>query len=207
MEMDGDADLLFQGVDEVVGGLRFAEAGHVLDAEDVRAHFLKLLRLRDVVVEVVFRAGGIEDVAGVADGGLADGFPVLADGLHGDLHVRQVVQRVEDAENVHPAVGGVLDETGDDVVGIVRVTDGVGAAEEHLEKDVRHLRAELAEAFPRALVEESHRGVEGRAAPHFQGEHLRRAVRVGVGHGEHVVGAHPGGDERLVGVAHGGVGD
>ncbi len=132
---------------------------------------------------------------------------MLPDSLHRDLHVRQVVQRVEDAEDVHPAVGGVLDETGDDVVGIIRVTDGVGTAEEHLEKDVRHLFAELAEAFPRALVEETHRGVEGRAAPHFQGEHLRRSRGVGVGHGEHVVGAHPGGDERLVGVAHRSVGD
>ena len=173
----------------------------------MRAHFLHLLRLRDVVVEVVLRAGGIEDIAGVADGGLADGFAVLADGLHGDLHVREVVERIEDAEDVHPAIGGVFDETGDDVVRVVRVADGVRAAEEHLEKNVRDFLPELAEALPRILVEEAHGGIEGGSAPHFQGEHLRGAGGVRACDFQHVVRAHAGGDEGLVGIAEGGVGD
>ena len=67
-----------------------------------------------------------------------------------------------------PAGGGVLHETGDDVVGIIGITDGIRAAEEHLETDVRNARAQLAQALPRIFVQETHRGVEGRAAPHFQ---------------------------------------
>jgi serine/threonine protein phosphatase PrpC len=101
----------------------------------------------------------------------------LLHGLHRDAEVGQVVERVEDAEDVHAVGGGVFDEAGDDVVGVVGVADGVGAAEEHLEADVGHAGAELAQAFPRVLVEEAHRGVEGGAAPHFEGEEggVRRA--------------------------------
>jgi hypothetical protein len=106
-----------------------------------------------------------------------------------------------------PESRGVFDESGDDVVGIVRVTDRIRAAEQHLEAEIRNLLAQAAQAFPRALAEESHRGVEGGAAPHFQREKLRHAVGHGFGDAQHVVGAHAGGDERLVGVAQGGVGD
>ncbi len=116
-------------MNEVVGGLRFAEAGHVLDAEDVGTHFFELFGLFDIVVEVVFGAGGVEDIAGVADGGFADGFAVFADGFHGDLHVGEVVEGVEDAEDVHAGVGGVVDESGDDVVGIIGVSDGIRSTE------------------------------------------------------------------------------
>ena len=41
------------------------------------------------------------------------------------------------------------------------------------------LLAELAQAFPRVFVQEAHRGVEGRAAPHFEarrGSGVRRAT-------------------------------
>jgi hypothetical protein len=149
----------------------------------------------------------VGDVAGVADGRLANRLAVVADGFHRHLHVRQVVERVEDPEDVHAGVRRVLDEAGDDVVRIVRIADGVRAAEEHLETDVRDLFAQAAEAVPRAFAEEAHRGVEGRSAPHFQREKLGRAVGDRLGHAQHVEAAHAGGDERLVGVAQGGVGD
>ena len=64
-----------------------------------------------------------------------------------------------------------------------------------------------AQPQPRVFVQEAHRGVEGRAAPHFQAEQFRRAPRHRVGHGQHVIGAHARGEQRLMRVAEGGVGD
>ncbi len=210
VEVDRNADLVLERLDQFLRGERAADAGHVFDREEVRAHLLQLLRELHVVLEGEFVPSGIEDVAGVADGGLANRMG-LVHRFHRDLEVRQVVERIEDAENVHARRGGVLDETGDDVVRVVRVADGVGAAEKHLETDVRNLGAQLAEAFPRVFVEETHRRVERRAAPHLQRKEpvLRVAepMREGVGAGEHVGRAHARGHERLVRVAEGGVGD
>ena len=195
VEVDRDADFLLEGLHQVVGGLRFAEAGHVLDGKDVRAHRFDFLGLGDVVFQRILVALRVEDVAGVADRGLAERLAVLADGLHRDPHVGQVVEGIEDAEDVHAGVGRMLDEAGDDVVRVVRVTHRVGAAEQHLEQDAGDLFTEPAEALPRALLEEAHRGVEGRAAPHFEREELRQAGRVVVGDAQHVEAAHAGGDE------------
>ena len=136
VEVDGDADLLLESGNELADGGGVAEAGHVLDAKDVSSHFLQLLGLIEVILEGVFCAVGVGDVAGIADGGFTDGLAMFAGCFHGDLHVGKVIERVEDAKDVHPGVGGVLHETGDDVVGVVRVADGIRAAEEHLEADV-----------------------------------------------------------------------
>ena len=101
----------------------------------------------------------------------------------------------------------MADEAGDDVGRVVRVTDGIRAAEEHLETNVGHFLAQGAEAFPGILAQKAHGRVESGAAPHFETEELRGAARHGVGDEEHVVGAHARGEERLVRVAEGGVGE
>jgi hypothetical protein len=43
--------------------------------------------------------------------------------------------------------------------------------------------------------------------PHLGGEDLREHPGQVRGDGEHIEGAHPGREEGLVGVAHGGIGD
>ena len=69
-----------------------------------------------------------------------------------------------------PACGRLLDERVDDVVGVVRVADGVGGPQQHLEQDVRNLLAQLGQPVPRRLLEEPHGRVERRPAPHLQRE-------------------------------------
>ena len=82
-----------------------------------------------------------------------------------------------------------------------------GAAREDRQRLVEAVEgADRGEPLPRILVEETHRGVEGGAAPHFQREKLRCAVREGVGRGEHVVAAHARGHEGLMRVTERGVG-
>ena len=105
-----------------------------------------------------------------------------------------------------PGRGRLLDEGPDDVVGVARVADGVRAPQEHLEQDVGDLLAELGQAVPGVFLEEPHGGVEGGPAPHLDREQLRAESGIGLGHAEHVAGPQAGGQQRLVGVAEGGVG-
>ena len=60
----------------------------------------------DVVSEGVFVLLGVEDAAGIAECGLANGVTPCADGIHRYFEVRQVVEGVEDAEDIHAALGG-----------------------------------------------------------------------------------------------------
>ena len=206
VEMDRDADFFLQGLDQLIRRIGPAQSRHVLDRENVRAHLFQFLRELDVILQRVLRASRIEDVAGVADRRFANRVRLLHR-LHRDREIRRVVERVEHAEDVHALRGGVPDEAGHDVVGVIRVAHGVRAAKEHLETDVRNFRAQLAQTFPRVFVQEAHRRVEGRAAPHLQAEQLRRALRHGVRHGQHVVAADARGHQGLMRVAEGRVGD
>ena len=106
VEVDRDADLLLQRADQLFGRVRLAQAGHVLDGQDVRAHLLQFLGQLDVILQVVLAAARVEDVAGVADGRLADRAG-LEHGVHGHLHVRHPVERVEDAEQVDARPGPI----------------------------------------------------------------------------------------------------
>ncbi len=71
VEVHRQADLVLERLDQRVRRARLAQARHVLDAEDVRAGLLELLRHRDVVLEVVLGLARIAQVARVADGGFA----------------------------------------------------------------------------------------------------------------------------------------
>ena len=131
----------------------------------------------------------------------------LAHGLHGRLHVGQPVERIEDAEDVDALGGGLVDELRHHVVGISGVAHGVRSAQQHLEADIGDGFAQAAQAREGIFVQEAHGDVEGGAAPHFQAEQIVQPVRHEVGDGQHVVGAHARGQQRLVGVAEGGVGE
>ena len=159
------------------------------------------LRELHVVLEVVLRPLRVEDVARVADGRFADRAG-LDHGFHRHAHVGSPVERVEDAEDVDPRGGRLANALADDVVGIVRVAHRARRPQQHLEQDVRNPLAKLLEPLPGRLLEEPHRGVERRAAPHFEREQPGAVARVGVGDRQQVVGAHPRGQQRLMGVAH-----
>ena len=164
------------------------------------AHFFQLAREFHVVFQRILVAFRIEDVARVTHGRLAHRVRPM-DGFHGHAQVGQIIERVEDSENIHAAGGGVFDEAGDDVVGIIGITDGVAAAKEHLETDVGNFGAQLAQAFPRILVEKTHRGVEGGPAPHLDREQAGGAARDRRRDRQHVIGADARGHQRLVGIA------
>ena len=105
-----------------------------------------------------------------------------------------------------PARGRLLDERADDVVRVVGVADGVGAAHQHLEHDVGDLAAQLVEPHPRILRQESVGDVERGAAPVLDREQLGADVGGRRRDARQVVAAQPRRQQRLVRVAPGGVG-
>ena len=91
--------------------------------------------------------------------------------------------------------------------GYGRVADGVPAAQQHLQRDVRDRLAQRGQPLPGVLGQEPQRDVVGRAAPGLDGQQLRGQPRDGRPDQRQVPGPHPGGQQRLVGVPEGGVGD
>ena len=89
--MDGDTHFTLQRLDQFLGGVRAAKTGHVLDGQDVCAHALQFFGQLDVVLEGEGVAPAVKDVAGVAQGSLAQGVSVLHS-VHGHAQVGQVVE-------------------------------------------------------------------------------------------------------------------
>ena len=173
--MDRQAGFLAKRFDKLGRRVRLAQSGHVLNGEDVGAHRLELPRELHVVVQVILRPARIEDVARVADRRFANRAG-LDRGFHCHAHVGRPVERVEDAEDVHPRGGRLANALADDVVGIIRISHRARRSQQHLEQDVRNPLAKLLEPLPGRLFEKPHRGVECRAAPHFEREQPRAVV-------------------------------
>ncbi len=148
VEVDGQLYRLAQPIEQHPRGAWPEQAGHVLDAEEVRAHVLDAARQVGVVVEVVLGALLVRDVARVAHGHLGDlsGLPDAADA---DLHRLEVVERVEDPEDVEACLRRLVDEGLDQVVRVAGVADRVGAPDQHLEQEVGHRGAQRPQPLPR----------------------------------------------------------
>ena len=207
VQVHGQVEVLAQRGDELGRSRRPQQAGHVLDGEHVRAGVDDLLGQAQVVVERVELLARVEQVAGVAQRHLGDGGAGVEHGLDGRAHLRDVVEGVEDAEDVEPGAGGLVHERVGDLGGVRGVADGVAATQQHLQRDVGHRLAQQGQALPRVLGQEAQRDVVGGATPRLHREQLGREPRDVPGDVQQVAGAHPGGQQALVGVAEGRVGD
>ncbi len=206
VKMNWQPHFAAQSFHQFVRSIRTTQPRHVFNAKRVGTHLLQLLRKFHVVVERIFIALRIEKIAGVTNGALAHRVRV-AHRLHRGLEVGQIIERIENAKNIHAAFRRVFHKRLHHVVRIIRIANRIGATKEHLETDVRNHRAQLAQSVPRVFAQETHRGVKGRTAPHLKAEELRRAMRNGVGDVQHIRRTHSGGEEALVRIAQGGIGD
>ena len=166
----------------------------------------QLFREAEVViqgVEILFR---VAEVAGVAEHALGQGSRPQGR-LNGGAHPTHVVVGVEDAEDVEARRVRFVHEGGHHLWRVRAVADHVLTAQEHLQADVGQGLPEPGEPLPRVLVQEAQGHVEGSPAPHLCREQLGQRARDVWGYRQHVEGAHPGGEGRLVGVAHRRVGD
>ena len=133
----GQVEALAQRGDELLGRSGAQQPGHVLDRQDVRAGGDHLLGKPQVVVERVERLVRVEQVAGVAHGHLGDRGAGREHGVDRRLHLVDVVERVEDAEDVDAGGRRFAHERVGDLGRIRRVADRVAAAQQHLDRDVR----------------------------------------------------------------------
>ena len=207
VQVHRQVEALAQRGDEGVRGRHPQQARHVLDRQHVRAGLDDLVGQAQVVVERVEVLVGVGQVAGVAERHLGHGRPGRPDRLDRRPHLLDVVEGVEDPEDVDAGGRGLLDEGVGHVGRVRRVADRVAAAEQHLQADVGHRLAQRRQPLPRVLGQEAQRDVVRRAAPGLQRPQLRRRTSDVAGDREQVAGADPGREQRLVGVAEGGVGD
>ena len=116
VEVNGQAGLLAERRHQLPCGGGLEQPGHVLDADDMGAGRFEFPGQPDVVFEAVLRPVGIEDVAGVAEGALAE-LAGLAHRVHRNAHVLDPVEAVEHPEQIDAAFGRLLYEVADCVVG------------------------------------------------------------------------------------------
>ena len=91
MEMDGQACFLTQGLDQRIDRRWAAQAGHVLDANNVGASALQFACLVHVILELVLGTAGIKQITGVAHGAFAQA-ATFDYRIHGGTHIVDPVQ-------------------------------------------------------------------------------------------------------------------
>ncbi len=185
---------------------RSQEPRHVLDREYVGAGGDESFGQAEIVVEGIDRFCRIRQVTGVTQRALGDRAS-LDDRVDRRPHLLDVVQRVEHAEDVDTGCGRLGDERPDHVIGVRGVTDRVASAQQHLQADVRYPLADGGETFPRVLRQEPQRHIVGRPAPALQAQQLGGEPGVRGRRRENLSGPQAGGQQRLMGVTQGGVGD
>ena len=92
MKVDWGGDLLTKSFDQLICGVRVAESRHVLQRKNVCSHYFQLLSHLDVILERIFITIGAKDIARVTNSGFADRVRMLANRIHGDLEIRQIVK-------------------------------------------------------------------------------------------------------------------
>ena len=200
VQVNRQVDSILEGRDQGVGRFWLQEAGHILDGDDVGTGLFHLLGEIRVVLQRVLLAAIVKDIARVAEGRLRE-LALLTDFVNRQRHVVELVQAVEDAEDIDAVLGREGEELAHDFRRIVRVADGVGAARQHLEQDVRRSLAHLAQALPRVLVEETVGDIERRAAPVLKGVDLRDLAGRVVDGLHDVARADARGEQGLMGIA------
>jgi len=198
VEADGETGGVLDPGDQLARRLRHDQPGHVLDTYGIG---LQGRELAGHPHEPLDRVGGGD---GVRDRTLEVPADVF-DGRHRPLHVPDIVERVEDPEDLDSVLDGGRDKPVDNVVGIVAVSDQVLATEEHLDAGVRKALLQAAEALPGVLGDIPDAGVEGRAPPRL--DRPEACLVEQAGKGEHVLSPESSGNERLMGVPQGSIGD
>ena len=170
VKMNGNAHLVSQSLYQLVCSHRVAKTGHILDREQMGSHLLELLGHIDVVGEQILLFRFVRKIARKTDGRLAKGLCLFVDGFHSHLQVRKIVQGIKYAKHVHAGLRGMNHELLYKVVGIIRVTHGIGTAKKHLKKNVGNFFTKSSQPLVGTLPEKTHAGVESGSAPHFQTE-------------------------------------
>ena len=194
VEMDWQADLLLQGLDQNLGRRRFHQARHVLQAQHMGPCRLQLLAAGDVVFQVILGAVRVQNIASIADRAFQN-LVGLQHRIHRDAHVFHPVQAVKHPEYIDAGDRGLFDKALHHIVRVGGVAHAIGTAQKHLGHQVRHLGAQIAQALPGTFLQEAVGHIKGRAPPAFDREQLGQMGGIGGGGLDHVDRPHAGGQE------------
>ncbi len=185
-----------QARDDLVRDVRRNQTGHVLYADRIAAHRLDRHAVGDEFLDRVHRTGRVANHA----------LRVLARPLrraHRGLDVAQIVQRIEDAEDVHAVLRRRRDKRLDDIVGKVRVLDDVLPAQQHHVRRAGRAPAQGIKPVEGKLAEKTQPRVDGRPTPGLEAaeaEFVKQRQRR-----QHLGRRHARGGKRLVTVPQDGV--
>ena len=147
MHVDRNLHHLLKCRDQLPSRLRTEQSRRVLDHDLVAAHVHEAFRHGAPQLEVVRRRDRVAERA-------LHPLLGLQCGRDRSLHVAEVVKGVENAEDVDSVLGRVLDEELDHVIRKVPFRDQILAADQGLDRRVRRCLVQLAEKFPRVLVDD-----------------------------------------------------
>ena len=127
MRVDVNRELsrLLKCLHEVIRLIRRQEAGHILDADGVRAHIFNALCQADPILERICVTQCVRE------GNLCLCTFFLAR-INRCLQVSKVIQTVKDTKDVDTVCHRLLNEVLNDIVRIVVVAQNILAAEQHL---------------------------------------------------------------------------
>ena len=185
-----------QRADQLVSRVRDQQAGHILDADGIRAHILDLAGDRlPVVISIC-----VTDCVCQCNLSMS---ALFLGGADGSLQVAQVVQAVKNTDDINTVRDGLLDKILHYVVCIVSISQDVLTAEKHLHLSVFKALSQKAQTIPRILLQETEAGIKGCAAPH-----LHRVITDlihGVNDRKHNIGRHSGRNQGLMCVTQNGL--
>ena len=156
VEPDGQPARLGQPADELLGHVRRQRARRVVDDDPRRAELGQVARLLDERLDAAVAPRAVDEARVERATGSDDRLTGLA-------QVRDVVQRVVQAEDVDAVRGRRRDEAPHDIGADGLRADEEPAAQRDPERR-RRARVERADALPRALDATPHRRVEAAAA-------------------------------------------
>ena len=154
-------DGVLDALDQVFGFEGAHRAGHVLQAQGVKAHLDQVLAHFNVLFDGVHGALGVADAAG----GYGPGRGVLLHGVQGGAQVAEVVQGVEDTDHVDTVLDAQFNELFHHVVMVVLVAQQVLAAQQHLQAGVGHVLADVPQPLKGIFIQIPQAAVERGAAP------------------------------------------
>ena len=156
---------VLDALDEVLGLVGAHGAGHVLEADGIKAHGLQLFAHFHVLFYGVDRALGVGDTAG----GHGVGRGVLLGGFQSGLDVAEVVEGVKNTDNVDTVLNGQLHELFHHIVMIMLVAQQVLTTQQHLQLGVGQVLSQTAQTLPGIFAQIAQAGIEGGTAPAFHG--------------------------------------
>ena len=188
-------DFFFKGANQGISVIRGNQPGHILDADTVRAHVLQSPCFFQVVIKVKYFPAHLGAGQGVANGKLR----MLAAFLNRLVRLFQVslvVQGVKYPEYINAHLRRLTNKGGHHIIRVMAVADQVLSAEQHLQRRVRHQFFQDTRPFPGVFIQKPGGHVKSSPTPHLH--RIKPGFIHFSGNAHHILGAHPGGQVRLV---------